>query len=47
MNYVHKDTKDFLSVIIPMLNNIRVGDTVFYDWVKKSDLGIISHTLKH
>ena len=34
MNHVHKKTKDFVSVIITLGNNIIGGDTVFYDRVK-------------
>ena len=47
MNRVHKDNKDFLSVIITLGNNIRGGDTVFYKGVKTYDLGSRAHVLKH
>ena len=47
MIHVHKYNKDFLSVIITLVTNIRGGDTVFYDGIKTSDLGSGSHVLKH
>ena len=47
MNHVHKDIKDLVSVIITLGENISGGDTVFYDGVKKSDLGSRAHALKH
>ena len=47
MNHVHKYSKDLVAVIIIMSENISGGDTVFYDGVKTSDLGIRSHVLKH
>ena len=47
LNHAHKDSKDFLSVIITMGKYIRVGENVFYDGVKKSDLGSRAHVLKH
>ena len=36
-----------LYVIITLINNIRGGDTVFYDRIKTSDLGSRAHILKH
>ena len=36
-----------VSVIITMGGNISGGDTKFYYEVKTSDLGSISHVLKH
>ena len=47
LNHVHKDTKCFVSVIITLGKNISGGDTVFYDGVKTSELGIRAHILKH
>ena len=47
MNYVHKESKDFSSVIITLGKNISGGDTVFYDGVKISDLGSRAHVLKN
>ena len=47
MNLLHKDSKDLVSVIITLGKNISGGDTVFYDGVKKYDLGSTSHVLKH
>ena len=46
-NHVHKDSKYLLSVIITMGGDIRVGDTVFYEGLKTSDLGSRYHVLKH
>ena len=46
-NHVHKDTKDLVSVIITLGKDISVGDIVFYDGVKTSDLGSSAHILKH
>ena len=46
-NHVHKDSKDLVSVIINLGTNISGGDIVFYDGVKQTDLGKISHVLKH
>ena len=43
----HKDSKDLVSVIIPLGGNISGRDTVFYDVVKTSDLGNIAHALQH
>ena len=47
LNHVHKDSKDFVYFIITMGGNIIGGDTVFYDGVETSDLGSVSHVLKH
>ena len=47
LNHVHKDSKDFLSVIITLGNNKMGGDTMFYDGVKTSNLGSRAHVLKH
>ena len=47
MNYVYKDSKDLVSVIINLGGNISGGDTLFYDGVKTSDLGSRAHFLKH
>ena len=47
MNHVHKDTKDFVSVIITADKDISRGYIVFYDGVKTSDLGNIAPILKH
>ena len=47
LNHVHKDSKDFVSVIITAGKNIRGGDTVFYDGVKISDLGSGAHVLQY
>ena len=40
MNHVHKDTKYLVSVIITLGKNISGGETMFYDGVKTSDLGL-------
>ena len=47
MNHVHKDTKDLVSVIIFMGNNILGGDTVFCGGVKTSDLVNRAPFLEH
>ena len=47
MNHVHKDSKDLVSVIITLGENISGGDTLFYNGVKTSDLGCRAHVLKH
>ena len=47
MNYVYKDSKDLVSVIINLGGNISGGDTLFYDGVKTSHLGSRAHVLKH
>ena len=47
MKHVHKDNKGLLFVIITTGTNITGGDTVFYDWVKSSDLGNRDYVLKH
>ena len=47
MSHVHKDTNDLLSVIITLGNNKIEGDSVFYDGVKTSDLGIRAHVLNN
>ena len=46
LKHVHKYSKDSLSVIITLRNNIRGGDTVFYEGVKSSDLGSRPRVLK-
>ena len=43
LNHVHRDSKDLLFVIITLGENIREGDTMFYDGVKTSDLGSRAH----
>ena len=47
MNHVHKKTKDFVSVIITLGNNIIGGDTLFYDRVKTTEFINRDHVLKH
>ena len=47
MNSVHKETKDLLYVMITLVTNISVGDTVIYDGVVISDLINRAHVLKH
>ena len=47
LNYIHKDTRDLVSVIITLGKYISGGDTVFYDGVKPSDFGSRSHIIKH
>ena len=47
INHVHKDTKDLLSIIITLGTDIRGGDTMFYDGVKKYDLVSKAHAQKH
>ena len=47
LNHVHKDSKYLVSVIITLGKYISGGETVFYDWVKTSDLGSRAHILKH
>ena len=46
LNRVHKDSNYFVSVIITLGGGISGEDTVFYDGVKTSELGSISHVLK-
>ena len=46
LNRVHKDTKDMVSVIITVGKYISGGNTMFYDGVKTSDLGIRAPILK-
>ena len=46
LNHVHKDSNNLVYFIITLGENISGGDTVFYDGVKTSDLGIRSHILK-
>ena len=47
LNHVHKDAKYLVSNIITVGKDISGGDTVFYDVVKSSELGIRAHILKH
>ena len=47
MNHVHKESKDLVSVIITMGTDISGEDTVFYIGIRDTDLGKISHVLKH
>ena len=47
LHHIHKDTKDLVSVIITLGENIIGGDTVCYDRMKTCDFGNISHILKH
>ena len=47
LNHVHKESKDLVSVIIPVGKYISGGDTVFYNGVKISELGSRAHILKH
>ena len=46
MNHFHKYSKYLLSVIITLGNNMRGGNTVFYDGLKSTDLGSRAHILK-
>ena len=46
MNHVYKDSTYMVSVIITVGKNMSGGDTVFYDVVKKSDLGRGTFTRK-
>ena len=46
LNHIHKDSKYLVSVIITLGENMSGGDTVFYDWVKTSDLGSIAYVFK-
>ena len=46
MSHVYEDSKDFLSVIITMGNNIELGEILFYYGVKTSDLVSRAHVLK-
>ena len=47
LKHVNKDSKYLVSVIIILCGNINVGDTVFYDGLRTSDLGIRAHVLKY
>ena len=47
LNYVYKDSKDLVYVIITAVKNIRGGDTVFYDGVKTYELESRAHVFKH
>ena len=47
MNYVHNNSKDLVYVLITLGKYITEGDKVFYGKVKHTDLGEISHVLKH
>ena len=47
LNHIHKDSKDYFSVIITLVKYIRGGYTVFYDVVETSNLGSRAHVLKH
>ena len=47
LNHVHKDSKYLVSVLITLGGNISEGDTMFYNGVKTSDLGIRAHVLKN
>ena len=47
LKHIHKHSKYLVSVIITVVENISVGDTVFNDGVKTSDLGSRDHVLKH
>ena len=47
LNHMHKDVKDFVSVIIKLGKDIIGGDTVFYDGVKSCDFGNRVHILEH
>ena len=47
LNHVHKKRKYLVYVIITLGQNISVGDTVFYNVLKTSDLGSRAHILKH
>ena len=47
LNHMHKDVKDFVSVIITLGKYIIGGDAVFYDGVKSCDFGNRAHILKH
>ena len=46
-NHVHKDEKDFLSVIMILGKNVSGGGTVIYDGVRIYNLGLKAHILKH
>ena len=47
LNHVHKDSKDFLSVIIILGNNVNGSETIFYDGDNMNDIGKRAHVLKH
>ena len=47
MNRIHKETKDLLYFVRYLGIIISGGATVFYDGVKKSDLGNRAHILKY
>ena len=46
MNHVHKDTKDFVYVVITVGKDIGGGDTVFYIGLKTSYFESRAHILK-
>ena len=47
LNYVHKDSKDLMSVIIILGTDVHGGETVFYDGENMNDIGKRAHLLKH
>ena len=47
MNFVQKDTKELVYVLITVGTIISGGEAVFFDRVKTYDLGNITHSLKH
>ena len=47
MNHVNKYSKDLVSVITTLGENISVGDTVLNDRFKTSELGSRAHVLKN
>ena len=47
MNHVHRDTKVLLSILINLGANVIVGETLFYEGVKTSDLINRVHVLKY
>ena len=46
-NYVHKDSKDLLSVIIILGTYVNGGETVFNYGQNMNDIGKRAHVLKH
>ena len=46
LNNVHKDSNNFLAVMIILGTNVHGGET-FFDGDKMNDIGKISHVIKH
>ena len=47
INHVHNESKDLLSVIIILVNNVNGDETVFNDGENMNDIRKTGHVLKH